>query len=58
MKKECKKAVSGPLGSTVGFCELNKGHKDSCRINGVSEQDMVDLLVGNDPASEAQQDSP
>ena len=39
----CGKTIVGPLGTCVGLCELKHDHDGSCRINGVSEQDMVNL---------------
>jgi hypothetical protein len=41
----CRKPVRGPLGSVVGRCELHEGHDIDCKINGVTEQDMVDRLT-------------
>ena len=41
---ECSKLMLGPLGSCVGRCELERGHDGACRVNGFSEQDMVDQL--------------
>ena len=48
-QNECLKLICGPLGTVVGTCELEIGHDGSCRVNDVSEQDMVDTLVGLNP---------
>lgn len=54
MSEKCEKPIHGPFGSCVGWCELAKNHEGSCRVNGVSEQDMVDQLWPTDSASEGQ----
>ena len=43
-RHECLNPIRGPLGTVVGTCELDDGHEGPCRVNGVSEQDMVDTL--------------
>ena len=42
---ECEKQILGPLGTCVGLCELERGHEGPCRVNGVSEQDMLDTIT-------------
>lgn len=48
-QEECLKPMYGPLGTYVGYCELKVGHEGPCRVNGVSEQDMIDTLTGLNP---------
>ena len=45
MDEKCNKPMCGPLGTFVGCCELDKGHEGPCKVNAVSEQDMVDALT-------------
>jgi hypothetical protein len=41
---ECGQPINGPLGTCVGLCELEENHQGPCRVNGVSECDMLEYL--------------